>query len=308
MLHPVSVIVPAIDTDDPRLGHLIGTATTPDTARVVIVGFPVDEGVRRNGGRPGAAEGPAAIRQALYKLTPDAEQFDEFADLLRHTADLGDLVPTGDLEADQAALGEVLAPHLDREAVAIIFGGGHETAFGHFLGYARRNRRVNVLNWDAHPDVRPLKDGRGHSGSPFRQMLEHASGTCGRYTVAGLNPPTVAKSHLDYLTGRGAIAHFNTAISFHAIEQIYARCENATMVSFDLDAVDQAVAPGVSAPAAGGLSVHVWLYAAYAAGRCGTVGSIDVVELCPPLDSDGRTARLAARTVWEFLRGLAARS
>ena len=293
--------------DDPRIGDLIGTATTPQTARAVLVGFPVDEGVRRNGGRVGAAQGPAAIRQALFKLTPDAEQFDSFADFICHTADLGDLKPTGDLESDQAALGELLAPHLDRGAIAIVLGGGHETAYGHFLGYSRRNRQVNVLNWDAHPDVRPLKNGKGHSGSPYRQMLEHPSGACANYTVAGLNPPTVAKAHLDYLTSHGGTAHFNTAISFHAIEQIYARCENATLVSFDLDAVDQAVAPGVSAPAAGGLSVHVWLYAAHAAGKCGTVGSIDVVELCPPLDPDGRTARLAARTVWEFLRGVANR-
>jgi formiminoglutamase len=300
--------MPATAADDPRVGHLLGAAATPADARAVIVGFPVDEGVRRNGGRPGAAGGPAAIRAALYKLTPDAEQFEDFTDLVRHTVDLGDLEPTGDLEADQAALAEVLAPHLDRGAVAVVLGGGHETAYGHFLAYANRGRRVNVLNWDAHPDVRPLIDGKGHSGSPFRQMLEHPSGVCAGYTVAGLNPPAVAKAHLDYLAGRGGTAVFNTSVSFHAIEQVYARCENATLVSFDLDAVDQAVAPGVSAPAAGGLSVHVWLYAAYKAGQCGTVGSIDVVELCPPLDQDGRTARLAARTVWEFLRGVAGRA
>ncbi len=308
MLRPAAVPVPATAADDPRLGHLLGTATTPDDARVVIIGFPVDDGVRRNGGRPGAAGGPTAIRQALYRLTPDAEQCDEFTDLVRHAADLGDLEPTGDLEADQAALGEALAPHLARGAVAVVVGGGHETAYGHFLAYAGRGRRVHVLNWDAHPDVRPLVNGKGHSGSPFRQMLEHPSGACGGYTVAGLNPPAVARAHLDYLGVRGGTAIFNTSVSFHAIEQVYARCENATLVSFDLDAVDQAVAPGVSAPAAGGLSVHVWLYAAYKAGQCGTVGSVDVVELCPPLDPDGRTARLAARTVWEFLRGVASRA
>jgi formiminoglutamase len=308
MLRPATVPVPATAADDPRLGHLLGTATTPDEARVVLVGFPVDEGVRRNGGRPGAAAGPAAIRQSLFKLTPDAEQHHDFVDLIRHTVDLGDLVPNGDLDADQAALGAVIAPYLDRDAVVIVLGGGHETAYGHFLGYARAVRPVNVLNWDAHPDVRPLADGKGHSGSPFRQMLEHPSRTCASYTVAGLNPPAVARAHLDYLESRGGTAHFNNAVSFHAIEQIYARCENATMVSFDLDAVDQAVAPGVSAPTAGGLSVHVWLYAAYRAGQCGTVGSMDVVELSPPLDTDGRTARLAARTVWEFLRGVATRS
>src|SRR4051794_30024555 len=112
MLRPVNISVPATDADDPRLGHLLGAATTPELARVVLVGFPVDEGVRRNGGRPGPAEGPAAIRQSLFRMTPDAEQFDAHTDLIRHAADLGDIVPTGDLEADQAALGEVLAPHL----------------------------------------------------------------------------------------------------------------------------------------------------------------------------------------------------
>ena len=92
-----------------------------------------------------------------------------------------------------------------------------------------------------------------------------------------------------------------------AVESIYAAHEYDTLVTFDLDAVDQAAAPGVSAPATAGLSPHIWLYAAYCAGKCSTVRSIDVVELSPPLDQDGRTARLAARTVWEFLRGLAAR-
>jgi formiminoglutamase len=306
-LLPVTVPAPDTTADDPRLGRLLGTATTPDAARVVLVGFPVDEGVRRNAGRVGAAEGPAAIRPALYKLTPDPENFDAFTDLLRHTTDLGDLAPAGDLEADQDALGEVLAPHLARGAVAVVLGGGHETAYGHFLAYARLGRRVHLLNWDAHPDVRPLRDGRGHSGSPFRQALEHPSGACAGYTAAGLNPPSVAMAHLDYLAGRGGAAHFNTAINFFAVERLYESCENATLVSFDLDAVEQAAAPGVSSPTAAGLSVHLWLHAAYLAGRCSTVGSMDVVELCPPHDSDGRTARLAARTVWEFLRGLASR-
>jgi formiminoglutamase len=309
MNHLVSVSVPVPTTaeDDPRVGHLLGTDCNPATAQTVVVGFPTDKGVRRNGGRPGAAEGPAAIRQALYKLTPDPEQRDEFVALLRTTCDLGDVIVSRDLEADQERLGEVLAPHLARGAVAIVLGGGHETAYGHFLGHVRANRRVVILNWDAHPDVRPIEDGQGHSGTPFRQALEHLSGLCRGYTVAGLNPPTVARAHLDYIAERGGKVHFNTSISFTAIESIYAAHENDTLVSFDLDAVDQAAAPGVSASATAGLSPHIWLYAAYRAGACSTVRSMDIVELGPPLDPDGRTARLAARTTWEFLRGLASR-
>src|SRR5438105_3701192 len=118
-LRPVSIPALPHDADDPRVGNLLGSDTTPDAARVVLVGFPTDDGVRRNGGRPGAAQGPEAIRRALWNLTPDTEQFDTFCELLRHTADLGDVAVTGDLEADQAALGRVLAPHLARGAVAV---------------------------------------------------------------------------------------------------------------------------------------------------------------------------------------------
>lgn len=307
-LHPVSIPVPPHDADDPRVGSLIGTGATLDDAAVVLVGFPTDEGVRRNGGRPGAADGPNAIRQALWTLTPDPENCEAFAELLRQTFDLGNVAVTGDLEADQEKLARVLAAHLANQTIAIVLGGGHETAYGHFLGYVRAGQRVGILNWDAHPDVRPLRDGRGHSGSPFRQALQHPMDRCRGYTVAGLNPPSVASSHLDYLTKRGGTACFSTSISFSKIDALYAACEDSTLVSFDLDAVDQAAAPGVSAPATAGLSPRLWLHAAYQAGVCSTVTSIDVVELCPPHDIDSRTARLAARTVWEFLRGLARRT
>lgn len=80
------------------------------------------------------------------------------------------------------------------------------------------------------------------------------------------------------------------------------------MVSFDLDAVSASAAPGVSAPGIPGLSVDLWLAAAEIAGRSKAVQSIDVVELNPIFDVDDHAARLAARTVWSFLSGLARRS
>lgn len=307
LLIPADIHLPMASEDDPRVGHLLGSSAIADSARVVIVGFPTDKGVRRNGGRRGAAEGPTSIREALFRLTPDAERHDEFIDLLRTTCDLGDVAVSRELEEDQSRLGQVLAPYLARGAIVVVLGGGHEASFGHFLGYINAKKRIAILNWDAHPDVRPLEEGLGHSGTPFRQALEHPSGLCGGYTAAGLNPPSVARSHLDYMAEKNCRAHFNTSISFSAVESIYAAHENDTMVSFDIDAVDQASAPGVSTPATAGLSPHIWLHAAYRAGQCSTVCSMDLVEFSPPLDVDGRTARLAARTVWEFLRGLSQR-
>lgn len=297
---------PATTADDPRVGHLLGAALREGEAPgVVIVGFPSDAGVRRNGGRPGAAEGPAAIRQALARLTPDAESPDRFTRLLARTRDLGDVAVTGDVEADQAALAGTLAPHLAAGAFSIVLGGGHETAFGHFQAHAALGRPVRILNWDAHADVRELRDGRAHSGSPFRQALEHPSGLCERYVAAGLQPHSLAAAHLAYVRAHGA-AHLRHALDDPAVlDALYG--ERPTLVSFDLDAVDRANAPGVSAPATDGLPVALWLRAAFLAGRTPEVRGADVVELSPPLDGDGRTAALAALTVWQLLRGLAAR-
>ncbi len=304
---PPDAPVPSTSPDDPRVGQLLGRALGEgDTPRVVIAGFPTDVGVRRNGGRPGAAGGSAAIRAALHRLTPDAERRGAFDELLARTLDLGDLEVGDDLDADQRRLGEALAPHLEAGSFVVLLGGGHETAYGHFLAQAAAlDEPVRILNWDAHADVRETRDGLAHSGSPFRQALDDPEGRCGRYTVAGLQPHSLARAHLELVTERGA-AVFRDDVTPERIRAIYAG-EPPTLVTFDLDAVDRSFAPGVSAPATNGLTVPLWLRAAYLAGHTSTVRSADVVELSPPHDRDGQTAALAALTVWWILKGVAER-
>jgi formiminoglutamase len=297
---------PETAANDPRIGRLLGTRLSKGSApEAVILGFPSDEGVRRNGGRVGAAEGPDAIRRALYHMTPDARE-DRFEDLIGRSIDLGDLQASGEVEQDQRDLGEVLAPHLERGAFVIVLGGGHETSYGHFLGYVGARQSVEILNWDAHADVRELTQGQAHSGSPFRQAIEDASRACRRYRVAGLQPHSVARAHLELVSGQGQVLWANE-LSPETVDEQYRQLEAPAMVSFDLDAVHQAEAPGVSAPNPNGLRSELWLQAAYAAGRAPVVTSADVVELNPRLDRDGETARLAALTVWWLLRGRAER-
>jgi len=189
----------------------------------------------------------------------------------------------------------------------IILGGGHETSYGHFLGYAIGRQHPSVLNWDAHADVRPLRDRLAHSGSPFRQAIEHPTRTLRSYTVAGLQPQAVAASHLEYVRRHGR-ALFCDEVTPTVMRELYAKLEAPGMVSFDMDAVDQAFAPGVSAPATGGFGIAPWLELAYEAGRNAAVRSCDLVEFNPMLDRDGQTGRLAALTVWHILRGFAARA
>ncbi len=301
--------VPTTATGDARIGHLLGgKLTTSSRPRVVIIGFPSDEGVHRNGGRVGAAGAPNEIRRWLYRLTPDAQNHEAFVELLERTLDLGDLKCSDDVEQDQAALGEAVAPYLKEGVFPIVLGGGQETSYGHFLGYVGAAKPVEILNWDAHPDVRKLMDDdRGHSGSPFRQALLHASELCKRYTVAGLQPQSVAASHLSFLDDHRGRYVWRGNVTAQVIPSLYAESEHGVMSSFDMDAVDGAWAPGVSSPAVGGMSSDLWLLAAYQAGRSSRVTSFDLCELNPVYDVDGRTARLAAVTVWQLLRGLAER-
>lgn len=302
------VILPTTGSDDPRIGHLLGTHLTGgEVPRAVLVGFPSDEGVHRNGGRVGAAGAPDEIRRMLFRLTPDAERFEESVELLEHTLDLGNLELSDDVERDQALLGEALAPHLAAGSFVIVLGGGHETSYGHFLGYASRGTRVGILNWDAHPDVRELQEGLGHAGSAFRQAILDSTGACRQFVAAGLLPHVVARSHLEFLAAHGARFVWRRDLSPARIDEVYGSLDGTSFVSFDLDAVDQSAAPGASSPSVGGISTGLWLHAAYRAGRTRAVQSCDVVEMNPVYDRDSAAARLAAATVWNVLKGLVER-
>lgn len=295
-----------LDPDDVRVGDLLAAGVRHgERAVAVLIGFPCDEGVRRNRGRPGAARAPQAIRAELARLTPGPDP--RLGDLLRRTVDAGDVPLSGDLDADQRRLGDTVASWLERNATPVVIGGGHETSYGHFLGYAAAGRDVSILNWDAHADVRPLVGGRGHSGSPFRQALEHPSGRCRRYLAAGLQPHRVARAHLDYVHQHGGKTWSRDQLSPATIAEVYRELDAPAIVSFDIDAVDGAEAPGVSAPATNGLSAGLWLAAARAAGRHPGIASMDLVEVNPELDLDHRTVRLAALTIWTFLAGLSER-
>ena len=297
---------PSTTPDDLRVGHFI-QKEVEENVRVVLIGFGSDEGVRRNGGRVGAADAPDSIRKALFKLTPDAMDAKSFIETLEQTLDAGNVHVTGNVEEDQEALGKVVAKWLSEGAIPIILGGGHETSYGHFEGYVREEDPVEIFNIDAHPDVRPLKDGQAHSGSPFYQAITHPNGLCRRYTVAGLLSWSVADAHRNFLEAHGARYVWRKDVTTETMSSLFTSGEERIMFSMDMDAVNQAEAPGVSAPAVDGLPANTWLQIAYLAGRCKRVSSFDLVEVNPRLDVDERTVRLAALTIWHFLRGISQR-
>ena len=270
----------------------------------VLLGFPQDEGVRRNQGRTGAVRAPEAIRHWLYRLTPTCPLLD-----------LGNIRCTGSLEQDQVVLGEMVADLLKVGAVPIVLGGGHETAYGHYLGYLNAGYPVGILNLDAHLDVRPLIANQGHSGSPFRQALEHAEKPLpGRlYACLGAQPHLVSQDHADYVTRQGGMVSWAEDVRGRVAQACAGQCERferdgcQVLLSLDADVVAASEVPGVSAPNVAGLS---GLEIALALGQLSqrlAVTSFELVEINPEFDRDNQSARWAALAVWHFLRGLSFR-
>jgi formiminoglutamase len=302
--------------DDPRLGEIVefwrGDFAVLRPGRAVLIGFPQDEGVRRNGGRIGAAEAPDAIRDWLYRLTPGDPAIEP--DLTDGPPlDVGNVAITGGLEESQRALGDVVAGVLHRGMVPIVLGGGHETAFGVYLGYVGAGRPVGIINVDAHLDVRPLIDGKGHSGSPFRQALEHAQAPLSRYVCLGAQPHATSREHLQYLQQHGGVVRWRDELQPGLPHHLAVEGERMAGVglvvhlSVDADAVNMAEVPGVSAPNPAGLSGSEVTAAARLAGSALEIAGLDLVEINPHHDRDGQSARWAAQVVWSFLMGLANR-
>ncbi len=271
-----------------------------------LVGFACDEGVRRNKGRPGAAEGPQALRRALGKLAVhlngDVSLFD-----------VGDVVCLDhDMEASQKGLSGVVARMHQEKLRPIVLGGGHETAWGHYQGIvlARPMERVGILNFDAHYDLRPLlPEGQGSSGTPFKQIAKQRMdiGLDFDYTCIGIQE--FGNTELLVNTAKELGVTTVTAEELHAgkmeraftaVEALLDRCDRL-YVTICLDVLAACYAPGVSAPQALGITPWQLLPILEYAARSGKVISLDVVELAPPLDSDGRTADLAAQIIARYI-------
>jgi formiminoglutamase len=282
--------------------HQTIAAVRDDAPGIALIGFACDAGVARNQGRPGAADGPAALRRALANIP--------LARPARHY-DAGDVRCDGDaLEAAQVAYAQRVQTLLAAGHRVIGLGGGHEIAYGSFCGLfdARRNDsgaapRIGIVNFDAHFDLRA--DARPSSGTPFRQIAEHcaAAGAPFGYQCFGIS--RFANTAALFARARALGVRWREDEQLTLLELDAARVElQAFIATVDmlylticLDVLPPNLAPGVSAPAARGIELAVLEPLLDTAVASGKLALFDLAELNPRFDQDQRTARVAARLV-----------
>jgi len=293
--------------EDPRLGERIESGI-PRNKGVALLGFADDRAIVNGRGRPGAALGPTEARRFLSRLTPgDQAEIEGVA-----IGDLGDAAPSGSVEEVHALLEEAAFEALQAGACVVLVGGGHDGAFASHSALLRAvPGRVGAVNLDAHLDVRPLRDGKITSGTPFRRLADRWGRRYGLCEF-GIQPQHNARAHRLFCEERGfpvvTLAEARADGIAKAFDRALAQAGEALAVSLDLDAVEAASAPGVSAPCPDGFSAAELFACARAAGANPRVRVLDVMELSPPLDQDGRTARLAAMAIWSFLAGYRTRA
>lgn len=285
------------DPEDGPLARRMHHCIAPKAARAVA-GFACDLGVRRNHGRPGAADGPRALRQALANLAAPAD-FDAFADL-------GDVAPnTEDLDAAQTAMAAHIAQALAAYERIVVFGGGHETALASFCGLraACPDGRIGIVNLDAHFDLRAVGAAGATSGTPFAQ-IRALDPTQFDYLCLGVareanTAALFARAQewgVSFVEDHALIADHQAGDS--AIDAVVAR-NDIIYLTICLDVLAHFQAPGVSAPAARGVPLATIEAMIARLLRHASAGAIrlplcDIVELSPPQDHSGMTAKTAA--------------
>ena len=313
---PDSVFFSRNDESDPRMGDIVKRQKEnfSHDVRIGIIGFPEDEGVRRNRGRVGAKEGPNEIRKAFYKCTPFALSRSKQASDLS-IFDFGNIKTGATLEETHQRLQTVLEMLATNNILPIVLGGGHDATFPSFLAFAKKAASAGAINIDAHLSFRK-SDPHRNSGTAFRQILDwtHSPLAAMNFVQIGAQSFANAKEHFEELTDRGATVFTLDEVRKERIEKVldlaYEIASNSTerlYVSFDLDAVQGSEAPGVSASYPTGLRADDLLKAAHFAGLRQKTKAIDIVEVNPKYDFDGRTSKLAAFVMMYFLAGVANR-
>ncbi len=277
-----------------------------DEQGFALLGYACDEGVRRNQGRVGAKAGPLSIKGELAKLPCPLSGNSNLLDA-------GDIACMDqDMENAQAALAEKVKVLLDSGLFPLLLGGGHDIAFGHYSGihsHLGPETTVGIINLDAHFDLRNNSAGN-NSGTPFYQIAQKQKegkqpfhylclgireeansrelfNTAREFEVDWVSNSTFNLQHTDFLSKQ--IRDF-----LQKVDRVY--------LTIDLDGFSSAYAPGVSAASPFGFTPDIALWTIEEIIRSGKLISLDLAEMNPLYDLDGRTAKLAAGILHHVIR------
>jgi formiminoglutamase len=280
-----------------------------DEAETIILGYPDDLGIERNGGKVGAKEGPDRIRQHLYKMTPqDNNDF-------RKIYDLGNLNFSEDSELkDRHQIGANEVTKLLKQGKRVLsLGGGHDYGYADGLGFGEHlneDQKVCIFNFDAHFDLRNLDKGIT-SGTPFYRLLEKYKERLELIEI-GIQKHCNSRELFDLANTYENIHTFTydtifpgnefCEISFDGTRHCWLETQTPCYVSVDIDAFSSSLAPGCSQSWPSGLDVKSFFHMLDLILFHFDVRVLGIYEVSPPLDHNEQTSRLASMIAYRWLQ------
>ncbi|CAF1217899.1 unnamed protein product [Rotaria sp. Silwood1] len=301
-------------SDDIRLGDII---VDGDSGDIVLIGFPYDEGVRRNNGRVGAQQGPDSFRQLLKRTgTVVNAEYDDL-DIRKYLkiSDGGNINADLTLEEAHKQLEERIQQLIAKGKIPFVVGGGNDQSYPNASALLSNSKSICVINIDAHLDVRPLKENKSHSGSPFRLLLEDQrfhQNHSNKFIEFASQGSQCSIEHVNYIRSKSPLTQIfwyqsirdDPLTPFRSIIKSAEEQKNDIFVSFDIDSIISSSCPGVSAPATVGLTAQQACDIAFYAGQSLQVKLMDLSEYNPKIE-DYRTGKLVTLIFYHFILGRA---
>lgn len=295
--------------------HVVDDDRGNNSKSIGLVGFACDLGVHNNKGRIGAKQGPYALRHALANQAwHHTNGVIDFGTLVAN--DVSDTNTDDALSVAQLDYAQMISHSLNTTSFTIGLGGGHEIAYGSFLGLlnshiAKPGERIGIVNIDAHFDLRkpaPLTS----SGTPFRQIQDECNNNNIplTYCCLGIAETANTPALFEYAEATNTRYLLDTECCFDNITRVLTECLteiDVLYLTICMDAFPSYVAPGVSAPSALGVSPQLVIEIIHWLARQQKTLNfawplVDIAELNPNFDLDNRTAKLAARLLHEVVR------
>jgi len=273
-----------------------------------IIGIPFDTAASF---RAGARFGPNGVRNISAMIKPNNVAMGvNIMDSIRG-ADLGDVPVIPDyIHETYAAIEKSLSNVLSCGAVPVSIGGDHAITLGELRAISKKYGKVSLVHFDSHLDLCDTVFGQKYNhGTPFRRAMEEGLIDPAKSIQIGMRgslyDPDDFKiaADLGFKVIPGDVLHTMTAADLG--KAVHERVgNNKVFLTFDIDFVDPAYAPGTGTPEVGGFTSFETLQFLRQLKDLNFVG-FDVVEVAPPYDCSEITAYMGANIIFEFLSMLA---
>ena len=295
---PSFMRLPVMDFDHDRI----------DEVEIGLIGVPWDGGTTN---RPGARHGPRQLRDlsTMIRATHPVSHISPFK--MTNCADLGDCAinPAG-LDDTMAWVTEFYKEVKARGITPMTAGGDHLVSLPVLRGLAS-DGPVGMIHFDAHTDLfDSYFDGCQYThGTPFRRAIEEGLLDPKRVVQIGIRGTMYDGEDIEWGREQGVTIITMDEFADHSIADVMARARGIvgdapTYVSFDIDCIDPAFAPGTGTPEIGGFTTREAQLLVRRLQGLNLIGA-DLVEVSPPFDESGNTAWVGVSIMFELLCMLA---